>query len=110
MRVKPLADPNVQINVVWSPISEGPGIQVWRCLKDAGFEKANLVAEYTAFSTGVSGSAPLTHGELLSKISSVLLKARIGPWLGVLGITAEGTPVTIIVGGVRTAPLPALNK
>lgn len=107
---KPLADPNVWINVVWSPISEGPGIQVWQCLKDAGFEKANLVQEYSSFATGVSGAAPLSHAELLTKISSILLKARIGPWVGLLNITPEGTPVTIVVGDVRVAPLPPLKK
>jgi hypothetical protein len=106
--LKPLADPHVPILVVGS-MESGLNIQVWRSLKDAGFEKAEVKDINEPVPYGMGVSSPLKHAYLAGKISSILLKAGIGPMVGGLGIIADTEPIEIFIGDIRTAPLPSLK-
>jgi hypothetical protein len=46
---------------------------------------------------------------LAEKIGSVLLAAKIGPMLGAAGKEDNTAPIRIMIGDVRTAPLPMLK-
>ena len=106
---KPFADANVPVVVVGSQFSlSGLYIQIWRSLKDAGFDKAEYleVSQPLAYGMGASGSRK--YGFLAGEVAGALLKARIGPMNGTLGIGGDADPIRIFVGDIRTAPLPSL--
>ncbi len=106
-KLKPLADPSIPIVVIGAFLANGLGIQVWNSLKDAGFEKAEL-REASNLSYGMSMSAPLKYMNRAERIVDVLLHAKIGPMMGLAGRAPDTGPITIVIGDIRTAPLPSL--
>jgi hypothetical protein len=106
---KPFADPNVRIVVIGSWDS-GLNIQIWRSLIDAGFAKAETLQIGGPLPYGMQMSAPLKYLTLADKISTILLKARIGPMMGLLGRAPDNEPIRIFIGDTRTAPLPSLKN
>src|ERR1035437_2026192 len=105
---KLLANPVIPILVIGSWES-GLGVQVWRSLKDAGFDKAQMEDRWN-LPYGMSMSSPDEYWSVADKISIVLLKKwGIGPMLGGVQSAPTGAPIRIIIGDIRTAALTPLK-
>jgi hypothetical protein len=55
---------------------------------------------------GMGMSAPRKYWSLANNIGTELLKAGIGPMMGLIAETSAGDPIRIFIGDVRTASLP----
>jgi hypothetical protein len=53
-------------------------------------------------------ATPLKYAGVADKIGSILLKAKIGPMIGLTGILPDTEPIRVVIGDIRTAPLPSL--
>jgi hypothetical protein len=105
---RPLANPDVPILVIGSQES-GRYVQVWNSLIEAGFKNEQM-QEWFNLPFGMAMSAPRKYLGLADEIGEVLRKAGIGPMIGAVSPALDTDPVRIIIGDIRTAPLPALGR
>ncbi|HUL32479.1 MAG TPA: hypothetical protein VL128_01240 [Candidatus Eisenbacteria bacterium] len=104
--LKPFADPNILIVVEGSWGAPTVPIQVWNSIKAAGFERADLRLSWTWLPQGMGASSPPKYAYLTGRIAGAIMKLGI-VMDGVQGVTADTEPITIVIGDIRAAALPA---
>lgn len=104
--LKPLADAKVPILVTGSMAAGALTFQVWKSLKDAGFDRAEFKEVNQDLGYGMNVFASEKYGFLAEKLAAILLHAGCGPMMGGIGTVPDGERIIILIRDVRSAPLP----